>query len=93
LKSEAKMLILKRKIDEEIKIGSDITIKILSIADNQVKIGIEAPKSVEVYRSEIFEKVKENVIVATERSKDTLQNVASLKLTKYVNSGNEQKKY
>lgn len=76
------MLILKRKIDEEIKIGSDITIKILSIADNQVKIGIEAPKSVEVYRSEIFEKVKENVIVATERSKDTLQNVASLKINK-----------
>ncbi len=76
------MLILKRKIDEEIKIGSDITIKILSIAENQVKIGIEAPKSVEVYRSEIFEKVKENVIEATERSKETLQNVAALKINK-----------
>ncbi len=76
------MLILKRKIDEEIKIGSDITIKILSIAENQVKIGIEAPKSVEVYRSEIFEKVKENVIEATERSKETMQNVSSLKINK-----------
>jgi len=74
------MLILKRKIDEEIKIGSDITIKILSIADNQVKIGIEAPKNIEVYRSEILEKVKENVIVATERSKETLKNVAKLKI-------------
>jgi len=75
------MLILKRRIDEEIKIGSDITIKILSIADNQVKIGIDAPKSIEVYRSEILEKVKENVIGATERSKESLTTGGSKKVT------------
>ncbi len=51
------MLILSRKIDEEIKIGSDITIKILSISENQVKIGITAPDSIQIYRSEVYEKV------------------------------------
>ena len=38
------MLILTRKFDEEIKIGSDITVKILSVSDGQVKLGITAPK-------------------------------------------------
>jgi len=78
------MLILKRKLDEEIKIGSEITIKILGIADNQVKIGIEAPKTIEVYRSEILEKVKESVMQASERSKDSLQNVSKLKINKVL---------
>jgi carbon storage regulator len=76
------MLILKRKIDEEIRIGSDITIKILSVSDNQVKIGIDAPKSIEVYRSEILAKVKEKLIEATEHSKEPLKNVAKLKINK-----------
>lgn len=78
------MLILKRKLDEEIKIGSEITIKILGIADNQVKIGIEAPKTIEVYRSEILEKVKESVMQASERSKDSLKNVSKLKINKVL---------
>ncbi|MEG8945563.1 carbon storage regulator CsrA [Rosettibacter firmus] len=51
------MLILTRKIDEEIKIGPDITIKILSLSENQVKIGITAPNSVQIYRGEVYEKV------------------------------------
>jgi carbon storage regulator len=76
------MLILKRRINEEIKIGSEITIKILGIADNQVKIGIEAPKRIEVYRSEILEKVKQSVAEAKERSKDSLTNISKLKINK-----------
>ncbi len=76
------MLILKRKIDEEIKIGSEIIVKVLGIADNQVKIGIVAPKTIEVYRSEILEKVKESVLEAKERSKESLKNVSKLKINK-----------
>ncbi|MFA3783877.1 carbon storage regulator CsrA [Melioribacteraceae bacterium 4301-Me] len=53
------MLILKRKIEEEVYIGRDIKIKILDISENQVKIGFYAPESIEIFRSEIFEKIKE----------------------------------
>lgn len=59
------MLVLTRKINEEIKIGNDITIKILSSSENQIKIGIEAPKSVQIYRGEVYDKVKETTIEAS----------------------------
>lgn len=59
------MLVLTRKMNEEIKFGSDITIKIISISDNQVKIGIDAPKNVQILRGEVYEKVKESTIEAS----------------------------
>ncbi len=62
------MLVLTRKINEGIKIGSEITIKILSISENQIKIGIDAPKNVQIYRDEVFEKVKESTIKASRAS-------------------------
>ena len=40
------MLVLKRKIDEKIRIGSDIVISIVSISEHQVKIGIDAPDDI-----------------------------------------------
>lgn len=60
------MLVLTRKINEEIKMGSEITIKIISISENQVKIGIDAAKSVQILRGEIYEKVRENTIHASQ---------------------------
>ena len=55
------MLILSRKIDEKIKIGEDITITLIDVHGDQVKIGVEAPKSVKVFRQEVFDAIqKEN---------------------------------
>jgi carbon storage regulator len=55
------MLILSRKIDEKIKIGDDITLTIIEIRGDQVKIGVEAPKNVKVFRQEVFNEIqKEN---------------------------------
>ncbi len=51
------MLILNRRIDEIIHVGDDMTITILSIKGNQVKIGINAPKEVPVHRSEIYQQI------------------------------------
>lgn len=76
------MLILKRKLDEEIIINSNIKVKILSVSENQVKIGIEAPVEVEIFRGEIFEKVKANLIAASEQSKEKLKGISELKLNK-----------
>ena len=52
------MLILSRKTDQQIKIGDDITITIIEIRGDQVKIGVEAPKNVKVFRQEVFSAIK-----------------------------------
>jgi len=78
------MLVLKRKINEEIIINSDIKIKILSVSDSQVKIGIEAPTEVEIFRGEVFEKVKANLKAASEKSKEKVLGIAELKINKLL---------
>ncbi|AWW56660.1 carbon storage regulator CsrA [Pasteurella multocida] len=51
------MLILTRKVGESLLIGDDISITILNIRGNQVKIGIKAPKDVSVHREEIYQRI------------------------------------
>ncbi|MBR1536429.1 MAG: carbon storage regulator CsrA [Treponema sp.] len=52
------MLILSRKVDEKIKIGNDISIQIIGIAGDQVKIGVDAPKTVKVFRQEVYDDIQ-----------------------------------
>ncbi len=52
------MLILTRRPDEQIVIGSDITVTILEVRGNQVRIGIDAPKELSVHRLEIANRIK-----------------------------------
>jgi carbon storage regulator len=53
------MLVLTRKNGESIKIGDDIEITIISAKNDQVKIGIKAPKNIEVFRKEIYDQILE----------------------------------
>lgn len=76
------MLILTRKIEEEIKIGSEITIKILSISDNQIKIGIEAPGNVQIFRGEVYNKVKQNTLEATKSISGSVADLSKYKIKK-----------
>ncbi|PKL82174.1 MAG: carbon storage regulator [Ignavibacteriae bacterium HGW-Ignavibacteriae-3] len=76
------MLVLSRKINEEIKLGPEISIKILSISENQVKIGIEAPKNVQIFRGEVFEKVKESTIEASRASTQKANDLLNYKIHK-----------
>ncbi len=74
------MLILSRKIDEKIKIGSDITLTIIEIKGDQVKVGVEAPKSVKVFRQEVFEAIQsENKKAAAATSLDGLEKLLGKK--------------
>ena len=52
------MLILSRKKNEKIKIGNDITITLIDVHGDQVKIGVEAPKDVKVFRQEVFDAIQ-----------------------------------
>lgn len=53
------MLILTRKAGESLLIGDEISITILSVRGNQIKLGVNAPKDVSVYREEIYQRIKE----------------------------------
>ncbi len=54
------MLALSRKINESIMIGNDIEITILEVKGDQIKLGINAPKSVPIYRKEIYLQIQES---------------------------------
>ena len=60
------MLALARKINQSIMIGSDIEITLLEIKGDQVKIGINAPKSVPIYRREIYMQIQDENKKASE---------------------------
>ena len=67
------MLVLSRKKDESIMIGDQIEIKILAIEGEQIKIGIVAPKTVKVHRSEVFEAIQAQNKEALSVSSDFLE--------------------
>ena len=60
------MLALARKINQSIMIGSDIEITLLELKGDQVKIGINAPKSVPIYRKEIYMQIQDENKKASE---------------------------
>ena len=52
------MLILTRRIGETLNIGDDVQVIVLGIKGNQVRLGVDAPKEIPVYRQEIYERIK-----------------------------------
>ena len=62
------MLVLSRKKNESIVINDDITIVVVEIRGDKVRLGIEAPKEVPVHRNEVYEAIRRNVQAEREQS-------------------------
>jgi carbon storage regulator len=73
------MLVLTRKLQESIKVGNDIEITVLAIEGDQVKLGISAPKNIEIHRKEIFISIQEENNKAAQTSLDNLQQILKIK--------------
>jgi len=67
------MLVLTRKVNESLIVGDDIEIKVVEISGKAIKIGIDAPKDVSIYRKEIYEAIKEENLQAS--NKDNIINL------------------
>ena len=67
------MLVLARKVGQSIVINDDIEILVIEVRGDQVRLGINAPKSIPVHRKELYEQIKaENIRAASESQVDTV---------------------
>ena len=76
------MLVLTRKLGEGLVLGSDISLKILEIHKNQIKLGIEAPTDVRIYRNAIYEQIKQENLQASKTKPDVLRYIIGEKENK-----------
>jgi carbon storage regulator len=71
------MLVLSRKKDESIVINNDITIVVVEIRGDKVRLGVEAPKEVPVHRQEVFEAIARGETVAESVDTDSSKRISS----------------
>lgn len=80
------MLVLSRKLNQSIQIGDDIEVKIISIEGDQVKIGIEAPKHIDIHRKEVYLSIQEENSRAASLSVDLLSQLSSQKSEDFLSN-------
>ncbi|MGM7702914.1 carbon storage regulator CsrA [Pseudalkalibacillus sp. Hm43] len=76
------MLVLTRKPNEAIQIGEDIEIKVLGIDGDQVKLGVNAPKHIDIHRKEIYLSIQDENSKASQAPSDLLETLKSVKKSK-----------
>ena len=90
------MLVLARKINQSIMINDNIEVMILDIQGEQVKIGLRAPKSVKIFRKEVYESIQRENIEALKSKTQQLDDISKLfkgkKNSKDKSNSEEQKK-
>ncbi len=59
------MLVLTRKSNEAIKLGDDIIITVVEIKGNQVRLGVEAPANIRIYRKELYDRIKKENLLSS----------------------------
>lgn len=72
------MLVLTRRLGESINIGENIKITVVDIDGKQVKIGIDAPRDISVFREEVYERIKQENLKAASATPDELKKAADV---------------
>lgn len=68
------MLVLKRKVGEVVKIGNDIELHVLAVEGDVIKLGFEAPRHIQIMRSELYDAIRaENIQAGNQKSEQSLQ--------------------
>ena len=73
------MLVLTRRANQSIMIGHEIVVTVLEVRGDQVRLGIKAPRSIDVHREEIFAQLQQANRDAAVKSKDALDSLANIK--------------
>jgi carbon storage regulator len=69
------MLILTRRVGETLMIGDEVTVTVLGVKGNQVRIGVNAPRDVPVHREEIYERIKREQADGSDRPPEAERNL------------------
>ena len=72
------MLVLTRKTDQSIMIGDDVEITILEVRGEQVRVGIRAPRAVQIHRKEVFDQIRDANVNAIDSPLDAFSSLEDL---------------
>jgi carbon storage regulator len=72
------MLVLTRKTDQSIMIGDDVEITILEVRGEQVRVGIKAPRTVQIHRKEVFDQIRDANVNAVDSPVDSFPSLDDL---------------
>ncbi len=72
------MLVLTRKVGEQVNIGDDIVVTIIEVSKGSVRLGIKAPKDVAIHRHEVYEKIQDENLMSSKGISDDIENAARI---------------